>query len=151
MNTSENEDIDPLYAGEQTFQTAGLEGELLHCLVAIIANEEEKLFFSKWDGYTNRWAQKPTPYSKDWSACGPIMTNLDVFPGRYYGAGESNPNKYMAGQGLGWMRGETPLIAACRGFVGKYLGKSFAMNPSYRIGLTLQDIIKFNEMKGGDL
>lgn len=132
------------FHGEKVYEAAKLDGDLLNCLMETIINKDEKIFFSETDGYTKRWRTKPKPYSSDWAICGPVMVSTEIFPSRYYGCGANNPNKYMAGQGLAWMRAETPLIATCRAVIAKHFGPSFVANLSQQIGLTKQDIIDYN-------
>lgn len=61
--------------------------------------------------------------SSDWAQAGEIMERYDIFPSRYFGCGENNPNKYQAGNGRISVRGETPLIAVMRAFILTKLGE----------------------------
>jgi hypothetical protein len=59
--------------------------------------------------------------SVSWDQGGPIIDKYDVFPSRYFGCSEDNPERYQAGT-LYWMRGETPLMAAMRSLVASKFG-----------------------------
>jgi hypothetical protein len=60
--------------------------------------------------------------SKKWEQGGAFIEKYDVFPSRYHGCAENNPEKFQAGVGLCWMRGESPLIAVSRSVVASVLG-----------------------------
>lgn len=60
--------------------------------------------------------------SSNWAQAGPIMERHDIYPSRYYGCGENNPNQFQAGSGLARSRGETPLIAAMRSLIRSNFG-----------------------------
>ncbi|WP_338455089.1 phage protein NinX family protein [uncultured Alteromonas sp.] len=60
--------------------------------------------------------------STNWSQAGPIIEKHNLYPSCYYGCGAGNPNKYQAGMGLAWSRGETPLIATMRALVRDRFG-----------------------------
>ncbi|MBC6987530.1 phage protein NinX family protein [Alteromonas sp. BZK5] len=56
-----------------------------------------------------------------WSQAGPIIEKHNIYPSCYHGCAAGNPNKFQAGTGLAWCRGETPLIATMRALVrGKF-------------------------------
>ena len=61
--------------------------------------------------------------SSNWSQGGNIMEQYGIFPSVYGGCGENSDQKYQAGTGLNWYRGETPLIAVMRSVVSTVLGK----------------------------
>ena len=60
--------------------------------------------------------------STSWAQAGPIIEKFEVFPSRYFGCAEANPEKFQAGSGVFWMRGETPLVAAMRSIVASRFG-----------------------------
>ena len=62
--------------------------------------------------------------SRNWAQAGQIMERHDIYPARYNGSGENNPNNYQAGSGSGseLSRGETPLIAAMRALIRSNFG-----------------------------
>lgn len=60
--------------------------------------------------------------SSNWAQAGPIMERHDIYPCRYYGCAENNPNVFQAGKGISWIRGETPLIAAMRSLIRSNFG-----------------------------
>jgi hypothetical protein len=60
--------------------------------------------------------------STNWSQAGPIIEKYNLYPSCYHGCAAENPNKYQAGVGLAWCRGETPLIATMRALVRDKFG-----------------------------
>lgn len=78
------------------------------------------------------WDESPNPTyqligvdyspSNKWEQAGPLMVRDDIYPSRYHGCAASNPDKYQAGTGAAWCRGDTPLVAAMRAIVLAKMG-----------------------------
>jgi hypothetical protein len=68
--------------------------------------------------------------TKDWAIGGKLMEKYDIYPSRFHGCATTNPNRYQAGSGIHWMRGETALIAVMRAVVGLRFGKEIEL-PSH--------------------
>jgi hypothetical protein len=111
-------------------KTSELRGRILDCLVAMVLNDAEKLFFNS-DGYTNRWHRIPPCYSSDWDFGGPLIQQYQValtpeaHDGRegtemserwlaniYYGGGDQYSTDAC----------DHALIAACRAIVATKFG-----------------------------
>ena len=116
-------------------RTKELAGRLLDCLVAMVLNDAEKLFFNS-DGYTNRWHSIPPSYSTDWDFGGPLVQQYQVALAPeahhgaegtemsdrwqadiYYGGGEQYTTDYC----------DSALIAACQAIVATKFGDTISV------------------------